>query len=133
MLSDSVRPKRLDQAILLALEASVADTLEARASLQRCIDDRPELSRFLDIPEGHVMSVAFGPDGRIAAGYLRRGGGVVLFDARGERLLAAPLEVKEGAGHERGLRARGPDRRRLWRRSRRRRGSLRRARGEAAN
>jgi len=66
--------------MLLALEASVADTLEARASLQRCIDDRPELSRFLDIPEGNVSSVAFGPEGRIAAGYGARGG-VILFDA----------------------------------------------------
>ena len=43
-------------------------------------------------------SVAFGPEGQIAAGYGRvgGGGGVVLFDARGERLRPAPLEVKEG-------------------------------------
>ena len=47
--------------------------------------------------EGHVTSVAFGPEGKIAAGYGRQwSGGVVLFDARGERLRAAPLEVKEG-------------------------------------
>ena len=90
--------ERLDQAILLALEASVGDTLEARASLQRCIDDRPELSRFLKFPKATVSSVAFGPEGRIAAGYSAGvgGGGVVLFDAGGERLRPAPLEVKEG-------------------------------------
>jgi hypothetical protein len=49
--------------------------------------------------------VAFDPQGRIAAGYYssRVGGGrnhvggVVLFDARGERLRPTPLEVKEGA------------------------------------
>ena len=45
------------------------------------------------------MSVAFGPEGRIAAAYGVHGGvggvGVVLFDARGERLRPA-LEVKEG-------------------------------------
>ena len=42
--------------------------------------------------------MAFGPEGQIAAGYRRPrgGGGVVLFDARGERLRPAPLEVKEG-------------------------------------
>ena len=96
-LTDSVRPIRLDQAMLLALEASVTDTLEARSSLQRCIDNRPEVSRFLDIPEGYVMGVAFDPGGTIAAGYSRLGGGgVVLLDAKGERLRADPIEVKEG-------------------------------------
>ena len=39
--------------------------------------------------------MAFGPEGRIAAGYSGRGvGGVVLFDARGERLRPAPLKVE---------------------------------------
>ena len=135
----------------------------------------------LEVKEGEVTSVAFGPEGRIAAGYSGDdciggdGGGVVLFDARGERLRPAPLEVKEGGvtsvafgpegqiaagytrggggggvvlfdarrgaaatraaggqggrGHQRGLRARGPDRRRICvvaRRRRRRRGALRR-------
>ena len=51
--------------------------------------------------EGNVNSVAFGPDSKIAVGYehgpdqLRSG--VVSFDARGERLWAAPLEVKVGS------------------------------------
>ena len=88
--------------MLLALEAAKqGDTLEARGSLQRSLDARPEVVRFLHVPEGHVTSVAFGPEGRIAAGYgvvgvVRGVGGVVLFDARGERLRPTPLEVKEG-------------------------------------
>ena len=43
--------------------------------------------------------MAFGPEGRVAAGYsagVGGVGGVVLFDAGGERLRPAPLEVKEG-------------------------------------
>ena len=54
----------------------------------------------LEVKEGHVTSVAFGPEGKIAAGYGVGGvdgGGVVLFDARGERLRPTPLEVKEGS------------------------------------
>jgi hypothetical protein len=52
----------------------------------------------LEVKEGFVNGVAFGPEGKIAAGYGRGSGasGVVLFDARGERLRPAPLEVKEG-------------------------------------
>jgi hypothetical protein len=99
-LSDSVRAIRLDQAMLLAREAaSVRDTLEARGTLQRCLDDRPEVSRFLDIPEGGVTSVAFGPGGTLAARYdggLSGVSGVVLLDARGERLRADPIVVEEG-------------------------------------
>jgi hypothetical protein len=78
-----MRSERLDVAMLLALEASAEDTLEARGSLQRALDDRPEVARFLHVPEGGVTSVAFGPDGRLAAGYdggYHRGGGVVVFD-----------------------------------------------------
>jgi hypothetical protein len=99
VLSDSVRPERLDLAMLLASEAAKeGDTLEARGSLQRSLDARPEVARFLHVPEGDVTSVAFGPEGQIAAGYGVGGarGGVVLFDTRGERLRLAPLEVKEG-------------------------------------
>ena len=51
----------------------------------------------LEVKEGYVTSVAFGPEGKIAAGYGGPVGGVVLFDARGERLRPAPLEVKEGS------------------------------------
>src|SRR5271165_3219970 len=90
--------------MLLALEAAKqGDTLEARGSLQRSLDARPEVVRFLHVPEGVVGSVAFGPEGQIAAVYGDAAGyggvgvfGVVLFDARGERLRPAPLEVKEG-------------------------------------
>ena len=52
----------------------------ARGSLQRALDARPEVVRFLLVAEGSVTSVAFGPEGRIAAGYgaarrrRRRGG-----------------------------------------------------------
>jgi WD40 repeat protein len=57
----------------------------------------PAVSRVLRVAEGEVTGVAFGPDGRIAAGYfVDSGGGVVVFDARGERVRPAPLEVKEG-------------------------------------
>src|SRR5208337_406924 len=89
--------------MLLAVEAAKeGDTLEARGSLQRSLDARPEVVRFLHVPEGDVWSIAFGPEGQIAAGYGRGVdfvggvGGVVLFDARGERLRPTPLEVKEG-------------------------------------
>jgi hypothetical protein len=65
----------------------------------------------LEVPEGRVSSVAFGPEGQLAAvysvvwgpkhpmvdGVFRGGGGVVVFDARGQRLLPAPLEVQEGS------------------------------------
>jgi len=54
----------------------------------------------LEVKEGYVRSVAFGPEGQLAAGYdgviFISVGGVVVFDARGERLLPAPLEVKKG-------------------------------------
>ena len=99
-LSDSVRPSRLDQAMLLAVEASQEDTIEAWGSLHRCLVTRPEVSRFSGfVPEGVVTSVAFGPRGVIAAGYGRFGGGVggvVLLDAKGQRLRPNPVEVKEG-------------------------------------
>src|SRR5262249_23115578 len=75
----------------------VEDTLEARGSLQRCLDHRPEFVQFLDVPEGGVRSVAVDLQGRIAAGYsVFQGSGVVLFDGRGERVRPAPLEGKEG-------------------------------------
>jgi hypothetical protein len=99
VLSDLVRPEHLDQAMLLALEASrVEDTLESRGCLQRALDSRPEIAHFVQVPEGGVTSVAFGPEGRLAAGYRRDGGGggVVVFDARGERMRPAPLVVEEG-------------------------------------
>ena len=40
----------------------------------------------LKVKEGSVTSVAFGPEGQIAAGYDGKRDGVVLFDARGERV-----------------------------------------------
>jgi hypothetical protein len=92
VLSDSVLPLRLDQAMLLAVEATSEDTLEARGCLQRCLDTRPEISQFSEtIFGGRVTSVAFGPGGVIAAGYVRAGGGVVLLDAKGQRLRPVPV------------------------------------------
>jgi hypothetical protein len=63
----------------------------------RITDTRPAVARVLPVAEGIVNSVAFGPEGRIAAGYDGRGsgGGVVVFDARGERLLRRPV-VEQG-------------------------------------
>ena len=86
--------------MLLALEAAKeGDTLEARGSLQRSLDARPEVVRFLHVPEGrcHERGLrAGGPDRRGISHGVGGVGGVVLFDARGERLRPAPLEVKEG-------------------------------------
>jgi hypothetical protein len=42
----------------------------------RVTDTRPAVSRVLPVAEGRVTGVAFGPEGRIAAGY---SGGVVVF------------------------------------------------------
>jgi hypothetical protein len=56
----------------------------------------------LAVKEGFVEGVAFGPEGKIAAGYgsgVPGTSGVVLFDALGERLRPAPLAVKEGWVH----------------------------------
>lgn len=90
VLSDAARPRRLDAAMLLALEAlRVKDSLEVRGALQRVLIERPEVAQFLHTPEGPVTSVAFGPDGRIAAGLGRKG--VVLFDAQGHRIRTVPL------------------------------------------
>ena len=65
--------------------------------------------------------MAFGPEGQIAAGYgVGVGvGGVVLFDARGERLRPDAAGGQGGLCHERGLRAGGQDRRGIWWRRRR--------------
>src|SRR5262245_44621249 len=68
----------------------------------RVTDKSPEASRVLPVAEGSVRCVAFGPEGRIAAGYSVISspsggvGGVVVFDARGERVRPAPLAVEEG-------------------------------------
>ena len=58
----------------------------------------------LEVKKGSVTSVAIGPEGKIAAGYIANvrevanvfEGGVVLFDARGHQLRPSPLAVKEG-------------------------------------
>ena len=87
----------------------------------------------LEVKEGDVTSVAFGPEGKIAAGYSGgvRGSGVVLFDARGERLRPAPLEVKEGSVTSVAFGPEGKIAAGYGARPRRRRGALRRP-GRAA-
>jgi hypothetical protein len=51
----------------------------------------------IEVKEGGVTSVAFGPQGVLAVGYSRGGaGGVVLLDANGDRLPTEPIEVKHG-------------------------------------
>jgi RNA polymerase sigma factor (sigma-70 family) len=82
----------------------------------RVTDTRPGVSRVLPVAEGGVRGVAFGPEGRIAAGYAFSSpgggrpdrGGVVIFDARGERVRPAPLKLKEDEGPVRGV-AFGPE------------------------
>jgi WD40 repeat protein len=107
-LSELERGKRLDRALLLAVEAvRIEETTEARDALFRTFVARPGISSFLHTFEGHVRSVAFSRDGRtLAVGYGGRDpeagggdwhGGVVLWDAKsGVRLRAEPLDFKEG-------------------------------------
>ena len=105
-LSGSMKNKRLDLSLLLAVEAFRAEnTFEARDSLFKALHQRPRLRRFLHKKEGTVTCVAFSTDGRtVAAGYVGGGGfvvgvgGVVLFDVAGRKRLAEePLAVKEGS------------------------------------
>ena len=97
-LSDLERPERLDLAMLLALEATkTKETTEVRSSLQRSLEERPEVVRFLRTPGGNVnvKSVAFGEEGNLAAAYnSQRGGGrIVLFDIQGNPVADTPLGV----------------------------------------
>ncbi|WP_165253283.1 NACHT and WD repeat domain-containing protein [Paludisphaera soli] len=98
-LSESARTRRLDLALLLALEAIRGETQEARACLQHALDERPGLSHFVHLPLGRVSTVVYGPGGSLAAGYAGGGGkspgGMAVFDAEGRHLRS--LEVTEGA------------------------------------
>jgi uncharacterized caspase-like protein len=97
--ADSVRQERLDVALLLAVESMrAADTVEARGSLERSLDERPDIGRFLDVPEGFTTKVAVGPGGMIAAIYRTRSkSGVIFFDASGQRIRRDAIEVSGGA------------------------------------
>ncbi|GAC1450700.1 MAG: hypothetical protein NVSMB9_35300 [Isosphaeraceae bacterium] len=113
-LSEAERARRLDRALLLAVEAHDATnandattTLEARNSLFRSLVAQPGLRSFLAIDKQPVSSVSFSPDGTtIAVGFsvFRVGfpgvggiGGVVLFDAtKRTRLQAEPLAGPKG-------------------------------------
>ena len=100
-LSVAERDKRYDRALLLAVEALRAEnTFEARDSLFKALLERPGLRSYLHIEEGHVVDVAFSPDGgTLAVGFAVHGGGggVVLWDAAARsRLGEKPLPVPEG-------------------------------------
>ncbi|MBV8676348.1 MAG: hypothetical protein JO355_04160, partial [Planctomycetaceae bacterium] len=100
-LSEAERGKRLDRALILAVEALRKErTTEARDSLFRALVARPGIVSFLHSNKGFVESVAFSPDGKtLAAGFVVIGGssGVVLWDAQWcTRLQAEPLPVAEG-------------------------------------
>jgi len=86
-ISQVERDKRLDRALLLAVEAhdilagdpeNVALIREARSSLFGALAARPEVTTFLHSYEGLVSSAAFSPDAKtLAVGYQNRGGGGV--------------------------------------------------------
>ncbi len=81
-LSATGRDKRLDRALLLAVEAFRAEnTFEARDNLFKAIQDRPHVTSMLHETDHMISSVAVSLDGKtIAAGY---DGGVVAWDAAG--------------------------------------------------
>jgi hypothetical protein len=101
-LSESERGKRMDRALLLAVEANrfgTENTFEARNSLFKLLLTWPGLTSFLHADEGGVGSMAFSPDGKtLAAGYdTERAGGIVLWDVgQRSRLGDKPLAVPEG-------------------------------------
>ena len=97
MLSRAERDKRLDRALLLAVEAhDISNTWEARNSLLGSLMARPGLATFLHSYDDDVKSVAFSPDGKTLAAGCNLGG-VVLWDtSRRLRLPDQPLAVAEG-------------------------------------
>jgi WD40 repeat protein len=100
--SGSMRNKRLDLSLLLAVEAlQVEENREASDSLFNALQERPGIRAFLHTDEGNTYGVAYDHDGRIlAAAYNSReysGGGVVLWDvATRRRITDKPLAVNEG-------------------------------------
>jgi WD40 repeat protein len=96
-LSEAERDKRLDVALILAVEAIGADenAFEARDNFFRALLARPALKTFLHIGKGYIWSVAFSPDGTtLAAGYH---GGVALWDTSTRTPLGEiPLTVPDG-------------------------------------
>ncbi len=96
-ISRAERDKRLDRALLLAVEAhDISNTWEARNVLLGSLMARPGLVAFLQSSEDDVKSVAFSPDGKTLAAGCNLGG-VVLWDtSRRLRLPDQPLAVAEG-------------------------------------
>jgi WD40 repeat protein len=94
-LSESERDKRLDRALLLAVESlNVKPTLEARNALFRSLTTRPELKSIWHDDRFYLMHVAFNPDGKpVAAEY--ENSRVVFWDmATRQRLGGAQLAEK---------------------------------------
>ena len=80
VLAFAQRPKEPAQPEVLA--AQVVGPAPPAVKGGRVTDTRPAVSRVLPVAEGVVTGVAFGPEGRIAAGYSSVfGGGVVVFNA----------------------------------------------------
>jgi hypothetical protein len=101
--SASERNKRLDRALLLAVEAlRTANTFEARDSLFKALHERSRLRTFLHIEDRFVRCVGFSPDGTtLAVASERPGRGTCRVSLRdvGRRavLPGGPLAVKEGS------------------------------------
>jgi TIR domain/AAA ATPase domain len=93
-LAEALASRSLDSALLLAIEATRFDTLEARSCLLTVLKSRPEISRFHFVPEGIANCVAFSADGRIDAAYGGAAKGVVRFDKEGKRFDHKALNVE---------------------------------------
>ncbi|HKM54184.1 MAG TPA: TIR domain-containing protein [Isosphaeraceae bacterium] len=96
--SQAQRNRRLDRALLLAVEAvKTHNTFDARRSLFQALTAWPGLLGFLHASGGRAQGVAFSPDGKILAAAVRGvDSGVVLWDVPTRRRLGPPLPVPEG-------------------------------------
>jgi WD40 repeat protein len=90
--SQGLLDRELDLALLLAIEARrVADTLEAKGSLQAGLLHTPQLITFLQGQSKSARCVAFSPDGKtLASG--GKDGSVTLYDLDTKRPSGPPLK-----------------------------------------
>jgi WD40 repeat protein len=97
-LSEYERDKRLDLALLLAVEAQSSATEDARQSLVRAVLTRPGLITFLPSFDGPISSVEFGPGESLAAAYSEQGRrGVMVWNLAGAPPGQTRLELPKGA------------------------------------